>query len=79
MEHVATIAATVTGVLTSLGLLWTGGRRVWKAHTSVIREIVQDELERFTKPIQPNFRNGGHSLADVAHNLQRIQKHLGIE
>lgn len=44
-----------------------------------IKQIVRDELTAFTRPIQPGYRNGGESLADVAHELRRIHKHLGIE
>ena len=44
-----------------------------------IKQIVRDELTAFTRPIQPGYRNGGESLADVAHELRRIRNHLGIE
>ena len=62
----------VVAILTGFGLLFASLR--W-----TIRQIVRDELATFTQPIQPGYRNGGESLADVAHELRRIHKHLGIE
>lgn len=59
-------------VLSGFGLLFVGLR--W-----TIRQIVRDELTAFTRPIQPGYRNGGESLADVAHELRRVRAHLGIE
>ena len=59
-------------VLSGFGLLFVGLR--W-----TIRQIVRDELTAFTRPIKPGYRNGGESLADVAHELRRIRNHLGIE
>ena len=59
-------------VLSGFGLLFVGLR--W-----TIRQIVRDELATATRPIQPGYRNGGESLADVAHELRRIRTHLGIE
>lgn len=44
-----------------------------------IRVIVRDEVLKATKPIQPGYRNGGESLADVAETVRRIAKQVGIE
>ena len=79
MTQVSENLVAAAAIVTSLGVFWAALRHVWKSGVRMVREIVRDELERYTRPIQPNYRNGGHSLADVAHNLQRIQKHLGIE
>jgi hypothetical protein len=43
------------------------------------RAIVRDELTKATKPIQPGYRNGGESLADVANNVKRIMARLELE
>ena len=43
------------------------------------RAIVRDELNKATKPIQPGYRNGGESLADVAHTVRRIAEKIGLE
>lgn len=43
------------------------------------RAIVRDELSKATKPIQPGYRNGGESLADVAHTVKRIAEKIGLE
>ena len=41
-----------------------------------VRVVVRDEVGKATRPIQPGYRNGGDSLADVAANVQRILKRL---
>ena len=43
------------------------------------RAIVRDELSKATKPIQPGYRNGGESLADVAYTVKRIAEKIGLE
>lgn len=45
----------------------------------LIRSVVRSELASYTQPIQPGYRNGGESLADVAHEVRRIAQHIGIE
>lgn len=42
-------------------------------------------VQKLVQPIQPNYRNGGHSLADIAtkvgdvsERVARIEGHLGI-
>lgn len=62
----------VVAALTGFGMMY-GALRL------TIKQIVRDELTAFTRPIQPGYRNGGESLADVAHELRRIRNHLGIE
>ena len=57
----------------------TGLAMLYGALRLTVKQIVRDELTAFTQPIQPGYRNGGESLADVAHELRRIHKHLGIE
>lgn len=44
-----------------------------------VRVIVRDEVSKATKPIQPGYRNGGESLADVAETVRRIAKQIGID
>lgn len=44
-----------------------------------VRDIVRDELDRYTKPIQPGYRNGGESLADVAATVRQLAIHAGID
>ena len=43
-----------------------------------VRAVVRDEVMKGTKPIQPGYRNGGESLADVAHLVKRIADRLEI-
>lgn len=59
------IITIITGVLA--GFLW------------LTRVVVRDELTKATRPIQPGYRNGGESLADVADTVRRIAKHVGLE
>lgn len=44
-----------------------------------VRVVVRDEVGKATKPIQPGYRNGGESLADVAHAVRRIADKIGLE
>lgn len=43
-----------------------------------VRIVVRDEVSKATKPIQPGYRNGGESLADIAHTVRRIAERLEI-
>ena len=43
-----------------------------------ISAVVRAEIGKATQPIQPGYRNGGESLADVAHTLKRIAEASGI-
>lgn len=58
------VLAIVSGFLA--GLSW------------LIRSVVRDELTKATRPIQPGYRNGGESLADVAHMVSRIAQRLDL-
>jgi len=65
------IVALVGGVLAIVvtlvgGLMW------------YVRVVVRDEVGKATKPIQPGYRNGGESLADIAHTVRRIAERLDI-
>ena len=44
-----------------------------------IRIIVRDEVSKATRPIQPGYRNGGESLADISDMVKRIAKQVGLE
>lgn len=44
-----------------------------------IRIIVRDEVSKATRPIQPGYRNGGESLADISDMVKKIAKHVGLE
>ena len=43
-----------------------------------VRVVVRDEVSKATKPIQPGYRNGGESLADVARIVKRIADRLEV-
>lgn len=57
------------GILTALALLLTG--LFW-----LIRSVVRQEIERYTKTIQPGYRNGGNSLADIAAKIDELASRL---
>jgi len=57
------------GILTALALLLTG--LFW-----LIRSVVRQEIERYTKTIQPGYRNGGSSLSDIAAKLDDLASRL---
>lgn len=44
-----------------------------------VRVVVRDEVSKATKPIQPGYRNGGESLADISDMVKRIAKQVGLE
>lgn len=65
------IVALIGGCLAILvtlvgGLMW------------YVRVVVRDEVGKATRPIQPGYRNGGESLADVAHTVKRIADRLDL-
>ena len=43
-----------------------------------VRVVVRDEVSKATRPIQPGYRNGGESLADIAHIVKRIADRLDL-
>jgi hypothetical protein len=57
------------GILTALALLLTG--LFW-----LIRSVVRQEIERYTKTIQPGYRNGGSSLSDIAAKIDELASRL---
>lgn len=59
------------GILTIIGALLAG--LSW-----LIRHIVREEVHKATQPIQPGYRNGGESLADVAALTRKIAEKVGI-
>ena len=61
----------IGGVLTILVIVV--GALMW-----YVRVVVRDEVSKATKPIQPGYRNGGESLADVAHTVKRIADKIGL-
>jgi hypothetical protein len=62
----------IATVLAILGIM--GGGLIW-----LVRNVVRDEISKATKSIQPNYRNHGQSLADVAHKVDRLIEHVGMD
>ena len=66
-DTVALIGGVLAIIVTMVGgLMW------------YVRVVVRDEVGKATKPIQPGYRNGGESLADIAHTVKRIADRLDI-
>ena len=65
------IVGLIATALAALAIMGTG--LVW-----LIRNVVRDEIKKATLTIQPGFRNGGESLADVAAKVDRISEKLGL-
>jgi hypothetical protein len=51
-----------------------GGGLIW-----LVRNVVRDEIAKATKSIQPGYRNGGQSLADLSHKVNRLMEHAGMD
>jgi uncharacterized membrane-anchored protein YhcB (DUF1043 family) len=58
-------------VLTALD--WRIGVKV-RMHTDTVKRELRDEMKSLTQSIQPNYRNGGHSLADVAELVKQVKE-----
>jgi hypothetical protein len=59
-------------VLAILGIMGAG--LVW-----LVRNVVREEIAKATKSIQPGYRNGGESLADLAHKVDKLIDHVGMD
>lgn len=88
------LGAVIILVLTVWGSVWGAltwnGKRVAAARTKERLEMeqrIRDTVEQMTKPIQPQYRNDGGSLRDVAdkidvvierqaHISDRLDKHI---
>jgi len=66
------IVGLVLGILSILVIL--AGATAWW-----VKQTVRNEIAAFTRPIQPGYRNGGQSLADVAYRLERLERHFGVQ
>lgn len=62
----------VATVLAILGIM--GGGLIW-----LVRNVVRDEIAKATRSIQPGYRNGGQSLADLAHKVNRLMENAGMD
>jgi hypothetical protein len=63
------LVATVLAILAIMG-----GGLIW-----LVRNVVRDEIAKATRSIQPGYRNGGQSLADLAHKVNRLMEHAGMD
>ena len=63
------LTATVLAILAIMG-----AALVW-----LVRNVVRDEIAKATMSIQPGYRNGGQSLADLAHKVDRLIEHVGMD
>jgi hypothetical protein len=63
------VVGVAVGVITILAAILAG--LLW-----LIRSVVRQEIERYTKTIQPGYRNGGSSLADIAAKIDDLASRL---
>ena len=63
------IVGIAVGVITILAAILAG--LFW-----LIRSVVRQEIERYTKTIQPGYRHGGNSLADIAAKIDELASRL---
>lgn len=77
----ATDLATLLGLILTVVAVLAIVRKALQAtaarFTAEVRDIVRDELDTYTKPIQKGA-NGGSSLPDVNKKVDLIAAHLGI-
>jgi hypothetical protein len=57
------------GIITGLAFLLGG--LFW-----LIRSVVRQEIEKYTKAIQPGYRNGGSSLADISTKIDDLTRRI---
>jgi hypothetical protein len=62
----------VATVLAILGIMGAG--LIW-----LVRNVVREEIAKATRSIQPGYRNGGQSLADLAHKVNRLMENAGMD
>lgn len=63
------VVGLAVGIITILGAILAG--IIW-----LVRAVVRQELEKYTKTIQPGYRNGGSSLADISAKLDELASRL---
>ena len=57
------------GIITIFAAILAG--LIW-----LVRAVVRQELEKYTKTIQPGYRNGGSSLSDISAKLDELASRL---
>jgi hypothetical protein len=63
------VVGLAVGIITILAAILAG--IIW-----LVRAVVRQELEKYTKTIQPGYRNGGSSLADISAKLDELASRL---
>jgi len=63
------VVGLAVGVITIMAAILAG--IIW-----LVRAVVRQELEKYTKTIQPGYRNGGSSLADISAKLDDLASRL---
>lgn len=63
------VVGLAVGIITILAAILAG--IIW-----LVRAVVRQELEKYTKTIQPGYRNDGSSLADISAKLDELASRL---
>lgn len=70
----------VIGIVGALvGILDWRIKQSVSAQITVMGSELKKDIEKMTQPIQPGYRNGGESLADLAHEVRRVAKAMGVD
>jgi hypothetical protein len=79
MNTAASVATVAAGVVAVIAAVFQVVRLASAKFTREVTEIVREEIAKATQPIQPGYRNGGESLADISHNIARLLEHAGLD
>ena len=78
ITDLASILGLVLGICAVVASIWKLFQLAAEKFAREVREIVKDEIATATLPIQPGYRNGGESLADLAHAVKAIAAKQGV-
>ena len=79
ITDLASILGLLVAVCAVVASIWKLFQLAAEKFAREVREIVKDEIAMATLPIQPGYRNGGESLADLAHAVRCIAAKQGVD
>jgi len=78
ITDLASILGLLVAVCAVVASIWKLFQMAAEKFAREVREIVKDEIATATLSIQPGYRNGGESLADLAHAVKAIAAKQGV-
>ena len=79
ITDLASILGLLVAVCAVVASIWKLFQLAAEKFAREVREIVKDEIATATLSIQPGYRNGGESLADLAHAVRCIAAKQGVD